>query len=180
VGLATGGGLIDGVQLPAEGMNFFTWDPVRWTTPNDPARRYGTDRLIRMILDIAEDHAAANPGAPRMAIGDLSRRDGGSFDGRYGILQEFGVGGGTLGHHSHQNGLDVDIYYPRRDRSERGPSSLDDIDLDLAQDLVNRFVTAGAEMVFVGPHTGLTGAPGIVRPLARHDDHLHVRLPPQA
>jgi len=180
VGLATAGELVDGVRLPAEGRHHFTWDPVRWTAPNDSGRRYGTDRLIRMIMEIAEGHAAANPGAPRMAIGDLSRRYGGSFDGSHGILQEFGTGGGTLGHHSHQNGLDVDVYYPRRDRLERGPDSLGDIDLALAQKLVDSFVAAGALSIFVGPRTGLTGPSGIVQPLDRHDDHIHVRLPPDA
>ncbi len=178
VGLPTAGELIDGVRLPAEGRHYFTWDPVRWTASNDAGRLYGTDRLIRMILDIAEAHAGANPGAPRMAVGDLSRRYGGSFDGSYGVLQEFGVGGGTLGHYSHQNGLDVDVYYPRSDGLERGPDSLEDIDLDLSQKLVDRFVAAGAEGVFVGPNTGLTGPTGIVQPLDRHDDHIHVRLPP--
>ena len=47
----------------------------------------------------------------------------------------------------------------------------------LAQDLVNRFVAAGAQKVFVGPHVGLTGKRGVVSILAYHDDHLHVRIP---
>ena len=51
-----------------------------------------------------------------------------------------------------------------------------DIDHALAQDLVNRFVRAGAQFVFVGPHTGLHGPPGVVETLVYHDDHMHVRI----
>ncbi len=43
-----------------------------------------------------------------MGIGDLSRPNGGVFDERFG----------GRGHASHQNGLDVDVYYPRRDGQE--------------------------------------------------------------
>ena len=34
-----------------------------------------------------------------------------------------------------------------------------------------------AEVVFVGPRTGLRGPPGRVVPLAHHDNHLHARFP---
>jgi hypothetical protein len=177
-GTPNAGHLIDGVKLPHEGVHFFTWDPVRWTSPNPPARRFGTDRLVRTILEVAREHRRANPGAPRVAVGDLSRPQGGSFDATHGIVGEFGPGRGTLGHVSHQNGLDVDIYYPRRDRRERGPTRLEQVDLELAQDLVDRFVAAGAQHVFIGPDTPLAGPPGVVQVQPRHNDHIHVRLPP--
>ena len=63
------------------------------------------------------------------------------------------------------------------DRRERPPLRASQADLRLAQDLVDRFVAAGAEVVFVGPSTGLVGPPGVVRVLPHHDNHLHVRLP---
>ena len=48
----------------------------------------------------------------------------------------------------------------------------------LSQDLVDRFVLAGAEKVFVGPNTGLLGPPAVVEVLpAYHDNHMHVRFP---
>jgi murein endopeptidase len=163
----SGGRLVRGVQLPEWGRHHFTWDPIRRQVPNRGWRRWGTRTLVRTLLDVAKEHRTANPGAPRLAIGDLSRPRGGSFDARFG----------NLGHSSHQNGLDADIYYPRRDRAERGPSRPRQVDRELAQDLVDRFVAAGAEYVFVGPSLGLTGPPGVVQPLVHHDDHLHVRLP---
>jgi len=161
-----GGRLIGGVQLPAEGPDWFTWDPVRKESPNRSWRRWGTDTLVRTTLDVLAEYRAAHPDAPRVGIGDLSRPRGGTFDARFG----------GLGHASHQNGLDVDIYYPRRDGLERRAYSPRQVDRALAQDLVDRFVGAGARYIFVGPRVGLTGKRKVVSKLAHHDDHLHIRI----
>ncbi len=103
-----------------------------------------------------------------MSVGDISRPRGGDFGPQFGYI----------GHASHQNGLDVDIYYPRADRRERAPRDASEINRRLSQDLVDRFVDAGAVQVFVGPNTGLKGPPGVVTPLVHHDNHLHVRIAP--
>ena len=89
-----------------------------------------------------EAYRAAHPDAPRVVVGDISYKGGGPMDDE---------------HVSHQNGLDVDIYYPRTDGKLREPLEPDQIDHRLAQDLVDRFVAAGAQLVLVGPSTGLTG-----------------------
>jgi murein endopeptidase len=166
-GLPWAGRLVAGVQLPAEGRTFFTWDPVRRRSPNREWRRWGSDRLVRVLLQVLTDFAAAHPRAPRIGVGDLSRPRGGDFGPRYGLP----------GHVSHQNGLDVDVYYPRRDRRELAPVRPAQIDRGLSQELVDRFIAAGAERVFVGFRTGLTGDPRFVQQLPRHDNHMHVRLP---
>ena len=101
-----------------------------------------------------------------MAIGDLSRPHGGDFGPQYGYI----------GHASHQNGLDVDVYYPRADGRELAPRDASEIDRRRSQELVDRFLAAGAQVIFVGPNTGLSGPSGRVQPLAHHDNHLHVRL----
>jgi murein endopeptidase len=167
VGTHTAGRLEQGVRLPAEGRAFFTWDPVLRRSPNRAWRRWGTDRLVRVLLRVAREHQAAHPRAPRMSIGDLSRPRGGDFGPQFGYI----------GHASHQNGLDADVYYPRADGRERAPRYASQINPRLSQELVNRFVAAGAEVIYVGPNTGLTGPPGVVVPLVQHDNHLHVRLP---
>jgi murein endopeptidase len=167
VGSHTSGRLVHGVRLPPEGRTFFTWDPVLRRSPNRPWRRFGTDRLVRVVLRVARDFHAAHPRAPRMAVGDLSRPHGGDFGPRFGYI----------GHASHQNGLDVDVYYPRADGRERAPRYASEIDRALSQELVDRFLAAGAEVIFVGPNTGLRGPPERVQALTHHDNHLHVRLP---
>ena len=71
----------------------------------------------------------------------------------------------------------LDLLMPRLDGLERRAGSPALVDEVLAQDLVDRFVAAGAERVFTGPRLSLTGPPAIVQKLVHHDDHLHVRLP---
>ena len=155
------GSLVNGVQLPAEGITFFTWDPVLLRSPDRGSRRWGNDRLVRMVQEVVGEYWLENPDAPRVCIGDLSRRHGGDFQPT---------------HASHQNGLDVDVYYPRLDRRERPPIRPAQIDHPLAQDLVNRFIAAGATRIFVGPNTHLKGPRRIVRVLVLHDNHMHVRI----
>ena len=170
IGTPTAGRLLRGVQLPAEGADFFTWDPALDRAPNRPWRRFGTTELVRTVLRVLAEFRAAHPAIARVGVGDLSRRQGGEFGARFG----------GLGHFSHQNGLDVDVYYPRRDGREREPATPRQIDRALAQDLVNRFLQTRPEVIFVGPRTGLTGPPGIVREAAHHDNHMHVRISPGA
>jgi hypothetical protein len=167
LGLPWSGRLVNGVRLPPSGKTFFTWDPVLKRKPNRPWRRWGNDRLVRTLLRVLAGYRAAHPDAPRVAIGDLSRARGGDFSSRFG----------GLGHASHQNGLDVDVYYPRKDRREAAPRTVGQVDVRLAQDLVDRFVAAGARYVFVGPNLPLRGPRAIVEPLVHHDNHLHVRIP---
>lgn len=166
IGLPFAGRLARGVQLPSEGEDYFTWDPILEEAPNRDWRRFGADRLVRVLLRVLAEHRAAHPDAPRVGIGDLSRPRGGNFGPRFG----------PPGHASHQNGLDADVYYPRIDRRERAPARVADVDRALAQDLVDRFVRAGAQYVFVGPRVGLRGPRRVVQPLTHHDNHLHVRI----
>ena len=168
IGRPNKGRLAGGVELPAVGTHFVTVDPVTGDGPSPGWRRHGTDRLVQVLLAVAEGHAATHPGAPRLVIGDLSRPRGGRFGPEHG----------GDGHRSHQNGLDADVYYPRRDGLERAPDRVAQVDRRLAQELVDRFVRAGAQYVFVGPGTGLHGPRKVVVVLGNHDDHLHVRIRP--
>ena len=161
VGLPWSGTLIDGTQLPVEGPDWVTWNPVSDSVPNAPRRLYGNERTIRTIVSVIEAYRAANPRAPRVVVGDISFEDGGPMDA----------------HVSHQSGLDVDIYYPRLDRGLREPRLPSAIDRRLAQDLLDRFVAAGAQMVFVGFSTRLHGPAKVVIPYPSHENHMHVRFP---
>jgi hypothetical protein len=152
--------------LPAEGTHFFTWDLAEHRAPNPGWRRWGTDRTIRRLLSVVSRYRTGTSWAPRVGIADLSRRNGGPFGKQYG----------GLGHMSHQNGLDVDVVYPRLDGREREPLRPSQVDEVLSQDLVDRFVAAGATRVYVGPHLDLTGPRKVVIKLVHHDDHMHVRF----
>ena len=162
------GSLRGGVPLPDAGPGFASWDPILKRLPNRLWRRYATDRLIATLEGVLAAHAAAHPGAQAVLVGDLSLPRGGPFGRRYG----------GLGHASHQNGLDADVYYPRADGQLRAADRPEEVDRRAAQSLVDAFVAAGAQYVFVGPHVHLHGRRKIVQVLVNHDDHLHVRLPP--
>jgi murein endopeptidase len=161
IGLPFSGRLVDGTQLPVEGPDWVTWNPSADSGPNHPDRLYGNERTIRAILDVVRTYRAAHPRAPRVVVGDISRR-----------------GGGWMNEHvSHQNGLDVDVYYPRRDRRLSAPAAPSQVDRRLAQDLLDRFLAAGAQIVFVGYSSGLRGPGGVVVPYPNHENHMHVRFP---
>jgi hypothetical protein len=161
LGLPYSGRLVDGTQLPVDGPDWVTWNPITDSSPNLPDRLYGNERTIRAILSVTASYRAAYPDAPRVVVGDISRRDGGQMNE----------------HVSHQNGLDVDVYYPRRDRRLRAPTATRQIDRRLAQELLDRFLAAGAQVVFVGYSTGLSGPSGVVVPYPNHENHMHVRFP---
>jgi murein endopeptidase len=167
LGAPNRGGLANGLQLPESGPDWLTWDSVLHRSPNRPDRRWGTDRLLAFLIGVLHDYRLANPSAPPVLVGDLSRPGGGPFGSDYG----------GLGHASHQNGLDADVLYPRADRALLPAATVQEVDRALAQDLVNRFVAAGAQFAFVGQHVGLGGPAGVVQAIAHHDDHVHVRIP---
>jgi hypothetical protein len=161
-GLPYAGRLSSGTTLPVEGPDWVTWNPVADEVPNRPHRLHGHERTIRAVLDVSAAYAAAHPGAPRIVVGDISFPDGGPMEL----------------HRSHQNGLDVDVYYPRRDGVERAPAARRQIDRALTQDLLDRFLAAGADVIFVGYSLGLVGPKDRVVPYPNHEDHMHVRFPP--
>ena len=169
IGTPGAGGLDRGVRLPAQGRSFFTWDPILHRRPDRDWRRWGTDDLVRTTLRVLREFARRHPQAPRIGVGDLSLRRGGYFGAE--------VGGG-IGHSTHQNGLDVDVYYPRLDRRERAPKTVEQVDVRLSQQLLNLFVEAGAETIYVGPSLALSGPSDVVIPLVNHDNHLHFRIAP--
>ena len=161
-GLPYAGRLSGGTQLPLEGADWVTWNPVADSVPNRPARLYGNERAIRKLLTVVSAYRAGHPAAPRIVVGDISFRAGGPMEL----------------HRSHQNGLDVDVYYPRRDGTLRPPTSGDQIDRTRAQELLDRFLAVGVDKVFVGYSTGLRGPSDVVIPYPNHGDHMHVRFHP--
>jgi murein endopeptidase len=164
LGTPNGGSLVDGVRLPVSGPGFYTYDPATQRPPGGADREWGTATLVRQVIALGKWWAATHPKQPRLGIGDLSRPHGGPFTGP------------GVGHASHQNGLDVDIRLVRRDGAEAAadPSTYDPV---LNQQIVDHLVASGAQLVLVGPHTGLHGPSGVVMPWPAHDDHIHLRIP---
>ena len=169
VGSVGAGSLRHGVQLPASGPTWFTWDPVLKRSPDRRWRRWATAHTISATIHVLNEFHRRHPQAPPVGVGDLSLPEGGYFGPE--------VGGG-IGHATHQNGLDVDVYYPRLDHRLKPPTRVDQVNVARSQELVDMFVAAGARIVYVGPNLPLTGPPDIVHPLVNHDNHLHASFPP--
>ncbi len=165
IGKPWNGRLACGVQLPVATVDYTTWDNALQRPLNRPWRRWGTEKLVVRVERIAADYRARY--GTRVVIGDLSRPRGGRFG------REFGGDG----HASHQNGLDVDIYYPRRDRLDLPPFRRRDVDRRRAQWLVNR-AARDAQIQFIGPNVGLRRTSRRVHYLGNHDNHLHLRISP--
>ena len=163
VGAPWNGHLVCGAQLPVSTAHLMTWDNALQLPFNRPWRRWGTARLVAITERIAADYHARY--GRRIVVGDLSRPRGGHFGREYG----------GEGHASHQNGLDVDIYYPRRDDAELPPFGLSDVHRRRAQWLVDR-AERDAGVVFTGHRLRLRRRSSRVRYLVNHDDHLHLRI----
>jgi murein endopeptidase len=172
VGRPARGRLVNGVPFPEESDYAFTWDFPQGVSPSPQWRRWGTQKLVLTVSCVLAAYGARHPELARIGVADLSLPRGGPFGRRYG----------GLGHASHQNGLDVDVLYPRTDLCECPPDEPADVDAARAQELVDAFVRAGARYVFVSPvlhrRGRLRGPRRVVVPWPHHDDHLHVRITP--
>jgi penicillin-insensitive murein DD-endopeptidase len=87
-GACNHGTIVHSVALPRTGDGY--WMPPTWAARG---HRWGTDRLVDLVVGVARRVEA--PGAPRLAVADLSARRGGR----------------TPQHRSHQAGRDVDLLY---------------------------------------------------------------------
>ena len=163
-GAASRGGLLCGKLLPAATELWATQNPLNGDHPNAPARRWGAVATLAAIEVVTLAYWRRFRSAPRVVIGDLSLRRGGRFGE----------------HASHQQGRDVDVFYPsrgadpRRPRTPRGPA---DIDRRRAQWLVERFADEHAAVVFVGVRGGLRRTRRNIRHLgSAHETHFHVQF----
>ena len=164
LGLPYHGRLIDGVQLPAQSPLWTTWDPALDRVPDRGYRRYGSAKLIHLLLSVAQAYHEAHPGRP--AARDrrhqpLRRRPA----RRARLASERPRRRRLLPAHRRPRGRADD------DRAGRHPA--------LARP-AQPLLAANPEFVFVGPHLPLHGPAGVVEPLVGHDNHMHVRIfPPE-
>jgi murein endopeptidase len=170
VGTPSNGRLVRGVPFPADTQFAFTWNLPGAFTPNPAFRRYGTEKLVLTLECVLSAYGARHPEDARVGVADLSLPRGGPFGRRYG----------GLGHASHRNGRDADVLFPRLDGCECPADVPEEVDTERAQELVDMFVRAGAQYVFVSPllyeRLLLWGPRAVVIPLRHHDSHMHVRV----
>ena len=156
IGSPGAGRLEHGVLFPATGPDHFAWNFREQRIGGSARTRWGHCRVVRAVLRGLAAYRRRNPAAPPVAVGDLGLRHGGEIDG----------------HATHENGRQIDLYFPRRDRRLREPRTVADVDLRLTRELVRAMLDAGAREVLIGPRIRIRAALGVVR-WPNHDDHLH-------
>jgi murein endopeptidase len=156
IGSPGDGRLEHGVLFPAAGPDHFAWNFREQRIGGSARTRWGQCRVVCAVLRGLAAYRRRNPTAPPVAVGDLSLRHGGEIDG----------------HSTHENGRQVDLYLPRRDRRLREPHTVAQVDLRLTGELVRTMLDAGAHTVLIGPRIRIRPASGVVR-WPNHDDHLH-------
>lgn len=183
IGSPANGRLRNATALPAEGAGYIKLFRSRH-------RQWGTSELVRLVESVAARMSEESPGCDRFQVGDLSARQGGRI----------------TRHSSHQNGVDADIAFLRRDCREQEPEDSRGFDESFVE---NGEVTANFDLdrnfralqllvgsgrvtrIFVNPvikralcefakREGMLEENVEVlrrlRPWAGHDEHLHVRI----
>jgi len=146
------------VLFPAVTADTFAWNFRDQRIGGSHATRWGQCNVVRKVLRAIAAYRRDNPGAPQVAVGDFSRRRGGEIDG----------------HDTHENGKQVDIYYPRNDGQRMEPHTVAQVNQRLARSLVKHLLATGVKTAFIGQNT--TGIPtsSKVRRWPNHDDHVHL------
>ena len=155
IGSPGAGRLEHGVLFPATGPDHFAWNFREQRIGGSARTRWGHCRVVRAVLRGLAAYRRRNPEAPPVAVGDLGLRHGGEIDG----------------HATHENGRQIDLYFPRQSRL-REPRSVAQVDLRLTRELVRAMRDAGAHKVLIGRRIPIRAASGVVR-WPHHDDHLH-------
>jgi penicillin-insensitive murein endopeptidase len=100
IGSYSNGSLSNADALPLKGPGF-----LKLFVPRK--RNFSTIELNTLLKDAAKELARLYPEGERLQIGDQSAKKGGAISG----------------HASHQNGLDVDIAYLRKNHREQSPNA---------------------------------------------------------
>jgi len=156
IGSPGNGRLLRGVLFPAVGPDHFAWNFRAQRIGGSDRTRWGHCRVVRSVLLGLAAFRARNPDAPPVAVGDMGLRHGGEIDR----------------HSTHENGRQIDLYFPRRDRKRREPHTIAQVDMRLARELVRAMLDAGAGRVLIGPRIRIGTSARVIR-WPNHDDHLH-------
>lgn len=179
-GRANQGRLFNGVEMPSgPGLR------VR-----NPARSYGTQRVVDLLGAVGADVAHRWPDAPELVVGSLSVRNGGAL----------------RPHRSHQNGRDVDLNYFHRgnvdlpDFRDMTPETFDAVknwhflktlidtgevqfifvEYELQEVLYNYALSIGYTEEELSPILQYPRGPrvpeGLIRHARGHRNHVHIRF----
>lgn len=123
--------------------------------------KYSGNKIRDVLYSLAEVWHSSNPDGPRIQINVISAQEG-----------------GDIGHSSHQNVLDFDIRYVRKDSTE-GPLQLPSSNYDQTrtQDLIDLFIDTGKiDIIFTCADANLSSSKINTNYSSTHKDHMHIRF----
>ena len=161
VGLPYSGRLVDGTQLPVEGADWVTWNPVTDSTPNLPSRLYGHERTIRTILSVIR-------GVPHRTCGRAARRRR-----RHQLARRREHGPARLPSERARRGRVLPAARPAPERSEGDRPDRPRPLAGSPRPLRRRGGTGRLRRLL----DRAPGPSGVVVPYPNHEDHMHVRFP---
>ena len=160
------GRLVDGVQLPEFGEDHFTWDPVFNRIPNRPDAPLGH-------RPPGPHGADRDPRVPRRATTASSASGSWTLSrGTAALRPQLRRARPRVAPERARRRRALPAQGRARARARQAVTGR----RQLSQDLVDRFVAAGAVKVFVGPHLHLHGPRRSSSRSLYHDDHMHVRI----
>lgn len=184
VGFYSNGSLRNGVELPVAGPGY-----IRLFVHRN--RGWGSQEMIDLIVNTSAGMNQKYPNMDRLQVGDISQQGGGPV---------------TDLHSSHQNGLDVDLTFYRKNKVEQLQSQINgfqenmvvrgrlskNFDTERNWEFMKQIHAQGqVQRVFVDPvikkelcrfarqKNELYRHDEVlrsIRPLGNHHDHMHVRL----
>lgn len=142
--------LVDAL-LPKVGLGYISQQP--------DSDRFGRRSTIDALVSLGRDWHKLHNDAPRIRIGDISRKGGGPFPP----------------HVSHRTGLDVDIGLMRSDGKESGTDIFQtNYSRPLTRELIQMISRTGSiKLIFFNDNQLVSEK--LVNEEKGHDDHLHVR-----
>jgi len=161
------GYLVNGASLPPYGPGYYYFPGA---DPKGTDNWACEDWVILHIQNVGVQWERVRGERPRIGIGDISW---------YKHPRKAGKQGGPFQmHRTHQNGLDIDVRYIRKDKRE-APLDLifsrQHYDQQATQEVINLFIESGASLILVNTRANITG-PG-VHAVSDHSNHFHVRYP---
>ena len=137
------------IQLASSGPGFYGY--------YSSSKRWGRSALVYGIERAARRFKAANPGAPRIGVGDLSLENGGDI----------------VGHASHERGVDADVRPMRNDGSE---NRVEYRQRAYSRPLTQQVITLLRSEMRVKLIFFLDSRVRGVQPWPKHNRHFHVRI----
>lgn len=158
LGTQTRGSLIGGQPFAKKSNIHYSWNWRNKSFHLPQKFRYANCKTLKKTKMIVQEYRKSN--CPALAIGDFSKKGGGFLKG----------------HSSHQNGKDVDLYYPLKNHKKGTTKNVRKIDNKCSYQLSRAIYKSNPKLVLVGEDTMFRLYGKHTKRYPNHNNHFHVRF----